>query len=256
MALFPSPRIRLQEVFERAKTATTTLNIYEDGAAVVPTVASFTLINDSNKKIIDGAAAAISGGGELSYVVAAGDIPETTQFSDNWLIEWRATIGGVEYTYRRTAAICRTKLYGVISDIDLIQSYSDLENIRPSSMTSYQQYIDEAWILIIERLKSQGNFPYLIISNQSLRQVHLDGTYMLIWRDMVSSGLGEGRYTELMLEHRRAFESGFQRLSFKYDLDEDNLSGGNDRRPAKAVILTANPPGSRASRHGYWRRNW
>lgn len=251
MALFPSPRIRLQEVFERAKTATTTLEIYEDGVAVIPTAANFTLLDDSNKKIIDGGVATISVTGELSYIVAAGDIPKSIPFSDNWLIEWRATISGVEYTYRRTAAICRTKLYGVISDIDLTQSYSDLENIRPSSMSSYQQYIDEAWILIIERLKSQGNFPYLIISNQSLRQVHLDGTYMLIWRDMVSSGLGEGRYTELMLEHRRAFESGFQRLNYKYDVAEENISGGSDRRPAKAVILTANPPGG-----ARWRRNW
>ena len=91
----------------------------------------------------------------------------------------------------------------------------------------------------------------MIISNQSLRQVHLDGTYMLIWRDMVSSGLGEGRYTELMLEHRRAFESGFQRLNYKYDVAEENISGGSDRRPAKAVILTANPPGG-----ARWRRNW
>lgn len=256
MALYPSPRIRLQEVLERAKTATTTLSIYKDGAAVVPTSATFTLLNDSNKKVIDGAAAAVSVGGELSYVIAAGDIPATTPFSDNWLIEWAVLISGVTYTYRRTCAICRTKLYGVISDIDLTQFYSDLENIRPSSMTSYQQYIDEAWILIIERLKAQGNFPYLIISNQSLRQVHLDATFMLIWRDMISSGLGDGRYNELMIEHRKSFESGFQRLTFKYDTDSSGIAEDDNRRPAKAVIYTAKPPGAGVRRFGFWRRNW
>lgn len=253
MALFPSPRIRLQEVLERAKTATSTLKIYEDGALVVPASATFTLINDSNKKVIDAAAATVAGGGELSYVIAAGDIPDTTSFSDNWLIEWKVMISGIEYTYRRTCAICRTKLYPVISDIDLTQCYSDLENIRPSSITSYQQYIDEAWIIIIERLKSQGNFPYLIISNQSLRQVHLDASFMLIWRDMNSSGLGDGRYNELMIEHRRAFESGFQRLSFKYDDTESGISAAAERKPAKAVIYTAAPPGAGLRRFGSWR---
>lgn len=254
MALYPSPRIRLQEVLERAKNATSTLTIYEDGSAVVPTSATFTLINDSNKKVIDAGAATIAGGGELSYVIGAGDIPASTAFSDNWLIEWNVTISGTVYTYRRTCAICRTKLYGVISDIDLTQFYSDLESIRPSSMTSFQQYIDEAWILIIERLKEQGNFPYLIISNQSLRQVHLDASFMLIWRDMVSSGLGEGRYNELMIEHRRSFEAGFQRLSFKYDSSESGIATEDKRRPAKAVIYTANPPGAGARR--WWRRTW
>ena len=220
---------------------------------VIPTGATFSLINDSNEKVINGAAATISGGGELSYVIGAGDIPATVPFSDNWLIEWAATISGTVYTYRRTCAICRTKLYGVISDIDLVQFYSDLESIRPSSMTSYQQYIDEAWILIIERLKAQGNFPYLIISNQSLRQVHLDASFMLIWRDMISSGLGDGRYNELMIEHRRSFEAGFQRLNFKYDDSQSGISGDDDRRPAKAVIYTAMVPGAGSRRRG---RNW
>ena len=242
MALYPTPRIRLQEVFERAKTATTTLKIYEDGVAVIPSSATFTLFNSDGLKVVDGVAAAISAGGELSYVLLASSIPEITPFSDNWLIQWEATISGKTYTYRRTAAICRTKLYPVISDIDLTQLYSDLENIRPSNLTSYQQYIDEAWILIIERLKSQGNFPYLIISNQSLRPVHLDASLMLIWRDMISSGLGDGRYSELAIEHRRSFESGFQRLSFKYDTNEEGIAEEDQRRPAKCVIYTASPP--------------
>ena len=86
MALFPSPRIRLHEVLERAKTQTTTLIVYEDGAAVVPASATFTLIDSNNSKVIDGAAAAISVAGEISYIVTAADIPETIQFSDNYLI--------------------------------------------------------------------------------------------------------------------------------------------------------------------------
>ncbi len=249
MALFPSPRIRLHEVLERAKTQTSTLIVYEDGAAVVPVSATFTLIDNNNKKVIDGAAASISGGGELSYIVTAADIPETLPFSDNYLIEWDVTWGGVTYNFRRACAIARTKLYPVVSDIDLTAQYSDLESIRPSTMTSFQSYITEAFIQIIERLRAEGNMEYLIISNQSLRQVHIDLTLTIIFRDMDSSGLGEGRYLQLAQEHRKSYEAGFKRLKFTYDLDEDGINDDPDgMRAAKSVIFTSQSP------EWYWYR--
>ena len=39
------------------------------------------------------------------------------------------------------AALVLKRLYPVVSDVDLTATYSDLENLRPSSMSSYQQYI-------------------------------------------------------------------------------------------------------------------
>jgi hypothetical protein len=243
MALFPSPRIRLHEVFERAKTQTTTLKVYENGVVVVPTSANFTLLDNNNTKIITSAAASISVGGEISYIVAAADIPETIQFSDNYLIEWDVTFGGIEYNFRRTCAIARTKLYPVVSDIDLTAQYSDLESIRPSNMTSFQSYITEAFVQIIERLRSEGNLEYLIISNQSLRGIHIDLSLTIIFRDMDSSGLGEGRYLQLAQEHRKSYEAGFARLKFKYDLLENNTNNDADGlRAAKSVIFTSQSP--------------
>lgn len=239
----------MHEVLERAKTQTTTLTVYEDGAAVIPTGATFTLIDNNAKKVIDGAAASISGGGEISYIVTAADIPETMQFSDNYLIEWVVTFGGVTYTFRRPCAIARTKLYPVVSDIDLTAQYSDLESIRPSSMTSFQGYITEAFIQIVGRLRAEGNLEYLIISNESLRQVHIDLTLTIIFRDMDSSGLGEGRYLQLAQEHRRNYEAGFKRLKFTYDLDEDGVNDdSHGMRAAKSVIFTSQSP------HGFWLR--
>jgi hypothetical protein len=243
MALFPSPRIRLHKVFVRDRAETTTLTIYEDGAAVVPTAATFRLEDDAGKDIVATTAATVSGGGELSYIVPASALPTSQDLSDGWLITWVATIAGVDYTFRRPAALARSRLYPVISDVDLEAYYSDLASIRPSSMASFQGYITEAFITIVQRLRDEGNFEYLIMDPQTLRAPHLDLTFYLIWKDMDSSGLGEGRYLQLAQEHRRSYESGFKRLKFRYDLDQDGeMDDSNSRRAAMATIYTSAPP--------------
>jgi len=242
MALFPSPRIRLHEVFERGKSSTTTLKVYEDGSAVTPASAEFSLVNEEGNDVIAYTAATIVGT-EISYLVPSSKIPNTLSFSDSYLILWKVTIAGKEYIFRRSAALARSKLFPVINDPDLAAHYSDIESIRPSSMTSYQSYITEAFIQIIQRLRDEGNFEYLIINNQSLRSIHLDLTFYLIWKDMDSSGLGEGRYLSLAKEHRSSYDAGFKRLKLKYDLQEDGVASNPDgRRPAKAPVFTAAPP--------------
>ena len=243
MALFPSPRIRLHQVFVRERAETTTLSVYEDGAAVVPSAATFRLQDADGTDVVSTTSATISGGGELSYLVPAGDLPATKSLSDGWLITWIATIGGVDYTFRRPAALARSRLYPVISDLDLEGFYSDLSSIRPTSMSSYQVYITEAFVQIIQRLRDEGNFEYLIMDAQSLRAPHLDLSFYLIWKDMDSSGLGEGRYLQLAQELRRSYESGFKRLKFRYDLDSSgDMDSVADRRAASATIYTSNPP--------------
>ena len=242
MALFPSPRIRLHEVLERGKSATTTLKIYEDGIAVTPTAADFSLLNEDGAAVVAYTGATIAGT-EISYLVAASSIPDTIEFSDSYLILWKVTIAAKEYIFRRSCAIARSKLFPVINDPDLESHYSDIASIRPSSMTSYQTYITEAFIQIIQRLRDNGNFEYLIIDNQSLRSIHLDLTFYLIWKDMDSSGLGEGRYLQLAQEHRRSFDAGFKRLKLRYDLSEQGVASDPDGgRPAKAPMFTAAPP--------------
>jgi hypothetical protein len=242
MALFPSPRIRLHEVLERGKSATTTLKIYEDGIAITPTSADFSLVGEDGKDVVAYTAATIVGT-EISYLVPSSSIPTSIAFSDSYLIRWKVLISGKEYIFRRSCAIARSKLYPVINDPDLESHYSDIASIRPSSMTSYQTYITEAFIQIVQRLRDNGNFEYLIIDNQSLRSIHLDLTFYLIWKDMDSSGLGEGRYLQLAQEHRKSFDAGFKRLKLRYDLSEQGVATDPDGgRPAKAPMFTAAPP--------------
>jgi len=180
----------------------------------------------------------------VTYNISASELPTTLRLSDGYMQFWELTIDGTVHTFKKPSAICLSALYPVISDLDLEAEYSDLASIRPSSLGStYQTYIDEAWVQLIQRVRDLGNIEYLIMSPQSLRAAHKNLTFYLIFKDMDSSGLGEGRYLDLAREHRKQFEFDFKRLKFTYDLNQDGRADDtNRRRAAQSVIYTAAPP--------------
>lgn len=238
-----SPRIRSHDVLERERGVTLDLPVYRDNTLAGPTAAYFTLKDPSGVDVI--ARHAISIVGNIATVsLIASDLPGTLDLSEGYLQIWELTISGHLYTFKKTTAIARSSLYPVISDLDLEAEYSDLSSIRPSSLgNSYQTYIDEAWIQLIQRIRDLGNIEYLIMNSQSLRACHKNLTFYLIFKDMDSSGLGEGRYLDLAREHRKQMEFDFKRLKFQYDSNQDGvIDDANSRKSALGVFYTSAPP--------------
>jgi hypothetical protein len=238
-----SPRIRIHEVLERTRSATVDLPIYRDNALVSPTSAYFRLTDPNGDEVIARTAVSIVAN-VATYSISPSEVPSSLALGDGYMQEWELTISGSVYTFKKPTAIARSALYPVISDLDLEAEYSDLASIRPSSLgSSYQTYIDEAWVQLIQRIRDLGNIEYLIMSPQSLRACHKNLTFYLIFKDMDSSGLGEGRYLDLAREHRKQFEFDFKRLNFQYDLNQDGKVDDKNRRRANlGVIYTSAPP--------------
>jgi len=238
-----SPRIRIHEVLERTRSATVDLPIYRDNALVSPTSAYFRLTDPNGEEVIARTAVSIVAN-VATYSISPSEVPSSLALGDGYMQEWELTISGSVYTFKKPTAIARSALYPVISDLDLEAEYSDLASIRPSSLgSSYQTYIDEAWVQLIQRIRDLGNIEYLIMSPQSLRACHKNLTFYLIFKDMDSSGLGEGRYLDLAREHRKQFEFDFKRLNFQYDLNQDGKVDDKNRRRANlGVIYTSAPP--------------
>jgi hypothetical protein len=236
-----APRIRMVEVLQRAASTTIELPVYRDRALQLPTAGTVTLYDNSGSVVFTSAVSII--GSIAQYAVLGSDVPETLSLGEGYKIEWLLTIATVEYTFNQPAAIARSRLYPVISDYDLEAQYSDIANIRPAALTSYQNYIDEGWYQLLERLRQMGNIEYLIIDSQSLRMPLIDLVCYLIFKDMDSSGLGEGRYLDLATEHRKNYEGGIKRLNFRYDLDHSGkMDDPNKRRAAQPVFYTSAPP--------------
>ena len=156
-------QIRAIELLERSKAQTTELKFYRDGSQLVPTAATYTLIKPTGSDLLTGATATISVGGTVSYAHTAEQLADSETLGEGYVQEWTVTIDGDEYLFRRMAALVRRRLYPVVSDIDLTATYSDLENVRPSSLTSYQQYIDDAWYQILRRIRNRSPSLSLIV---------------------------------------------------------------------------------------------
>lgn len=238
-------RIRIPELVEREKSNLIELKIYRDNTQIVPTDATFTITDPDNVKIKDVITATISVEGTLNYTLSAADLPSTLNLGEGYMLEWSATISGTIYIFRRTLSVVRRRLYPVISDIDLISTYSDLANIRPSTLTSYQKYIDEAWYTMLMRMRGEGaGYEYLILTPESLRSSHLNLTLYYIFRDFHSSmGQSNGRYLDLAKEHHSIYEVEYSRVSWVYDEQHTGHADDPDKRTAKTptIYLTGSP---------------
>ncbi|TXH41150.1 MAG: hypothetical protein E6Q97_38100 [Desulfurellales bacterium] len=77
-----------------------------------------------------------------------------------------------------------------MSDQDLLRYHPALTRRRPSTETSYQDYLDATWREVEAKLIASGKRPWLIISPQALRGYHLALTLAAIYRDFATGGPG------------------------------------------------------------------
>ena len=247
-----SARIRFVELIEREKTQLTQIKIYRDNAQIVPTGATYSLKKPDSSYIAKEQAAAVDGNGTVSYTLNSSVLPSTIELGEGYIEEFNCTISGTVYTFRRMAAVVLRKLYPVISDADLTQVYSDLESLRPSSITSYQLFIDDAFYQILRKIRQKGmGFEYLVISPESLYEAHRHLSLYLIFRDFHSSiGQSEGRFLDLAQEHYKQYIQELDTINWIYDETHQNqATDPNKRSAAKPVIYLTAP-----SYYGYRRR--
>ena len=234
-------RIRTVEILERDKNQITSLSIYRDNALVIPTEATYSLISPTGEKIVNGASATIAGDGVISYTHTTTELASSRSLGEGYIQEWSATIDSVVHTFRRMASLVLRRLYAVVSDIDLVAVYTDLEELRPSSISSYQKYIDDAWYQIIRKIRQRGSFEYLVLSSESLYEAHRHLALYLIFRDFHSSlGASSGRYYDLALEHMKMYELEFKSINWLYDQNHDNKAEDPDKRTAQQPVIYTN----------------
>ena len=239
-----SPQIKVPEMLERAKSQTSTLPVYRDGILVAPSAVKYTLIDPTGKKLLDGVTGS-SPGNIATYVHGPSVLPETLNLGEGYVQEWELTFPGGSYIFRRMAAVVLRRLYPVVSDGDLTSTYSQLATLRPSSLSSYQSYIDEAWYTLIQKLRQEGGgLEYLVISAEAFRPAHQNLTLYYIFRDFHSSlGQSNGRYLDLASEHFRQYQHEWKQLNFVYDYDHNGHPDQPNNRRAKQPVIYLSQPG-------------
>ena len=239
-----APQIKIPELLEREKANTTTLPIYRDGVLAVPTEVRYTLYKPDQTKLVDNASASFPGN-IPTYVHPASQLGSDLILGEGYLQEWKITIVGDEYIFRRMCALVLRRIYPVVSDGDLTATYSQLADIRPSNLTSYQTYIDEAWYTMMQRMRTEGGgLEYLVMSAESFRAAHQNLALYYIFRDFHSSlGQSNGRYLDLANEHYAQYKDEWKRINFIYDHNHDGQSANPEDRVAKQPVIYLNGQG-------------
>lgn len=238
-----APQIKLPELLERGKSQLSELPIYRNGALAIPTEVRYTLIEPNGTKIIDNAVGTFPG--NVPQYTHATNLLNDKQLGEGYIQEWNITINSRVYTFRRMCAVVLRRLYPVVSDADLTATYSQLADLRPSSLTSYQTYIDEAWYTMIQRMRNEGGgLEYLVMSPEAFRSAHQNLALYYIFRDFHSSlGQTNGRYLDLANEHYSQYKTEWKQINFVYDHNHTGASDNPDQRVAKQPVIYLSNPG-------------
>ena len=222
-------RFLLPDLLQRGRANALSCPLWSDGALVAPSSGTITIYDGSSTEQVAAAAVVVSASiATYSYTPAA-----TLAYGESWRVEWSLVVAGATDVYPNDAAVVRNVLHPVVTDSDLYRRHRALDPASASplsTVSNYQDYLDEAWGTISLRLISRGNRPNLIISPSALRDVHLLLTLALIFEDF-STSLNES-FGERAEDYRRRYASAWGDLGFVYAAADDADTGGTARRKA------------------------
>lgn len=230
-------RFRSGEEIERGRSQVITCPIYRTGALVAPISGTVSIYKADATAIVNAAPVVITGS-VATFTVMAGTT-SSLQLEAGWLIEWTLVMtASVTNTFRNDASLVRRTLYPVVTDADLLRRHSDLTALLAAGTTSYQDYLDEAWATIVNRVTAQGRRPYLVIQPSALRDVHLALTLQLIFVDFQTSAGEGGRWQALAEHYGRMYTDAWAQLRFSYDEADENRVDVNSKKAATSQVWT------------------
>lgn len=231
-----SARFAGPEIMERGRGNLLKCPVYRDGALAMPTdTLSSLVVSRPDGTVLATVAPIVVTASVANHNVASATLAAET-LGEGWSLLWALRMpDGITHTFRRAAALCRRSLYPVVTDADLIRRHSDLSELRPSTLDSYQPYLDEAWVEVLHLLRQRGSLPQLVCSPEDLRYVHLYRTLELVFRDFTSTASGD-KWADLAAYYASEGKEAWGKLSLKYDPDEDGIAD-SQRRPATPVTM-------------------
>ena len=143
---------------ERNKDQQIAVAIERSGSAVTLTSGTLTVYKPGGEVLVDAVAGTVAGGTFTSATIAAATTASET-LDKGYLIRVDLVISGSTFTFYNDAVLCLARLYPTVAQTDLVARHSEAANLLGASITSLQQYIDQAWEDITIRLYTEG-VPY------------------------------------------------------------------------------------------------
>lgn len=150
-----------------------------------------------------------------------------------WRVEWDITVDAGVLRPQIDAVVTRRQLYPVVTPGDLIGRHGmlDRDSARPATASTLQDHIDEAWRVIMDRIKGRGDLPDLVMSPSSLREVHLYMALELAFADIAGDNAGSG-YTDREGMYAQKAMDAWSALTWVVDANDDGVPDANAKRQA------------------------
>lgn len=213
-----SAHLRGPFTFVRSLSTTISVPIYDHGAPHHASSGTYQILDaDFNVKE----------SGSMSIVSNVATLTTTTTlpFGDRYRITFNITLSdGRVVKPENELYVVRQAFYPVVSSVDL---YARVPGLDPSSSsphssyTDFNNFLDEAWYTLMNRLISKGNRPHLILSNTALREAHILLTLSNIFEDFSTRLNAE--WGEKAAAYHKAYEVAWDSLVFRYDDEQRNV---------------------------------
>ncbi len=223
---------------ERGKDQAVSVAIERSGAAVTLTSGTLTVYKPgSTEPIVDAVAGTVAAGVFTSATIAA-VTTSAEELGKNWLIKVDLVISGATYTFYNDAVLCLARLYPTIGQTDLVARHSEAANLLGASITSLQQYIDQAWADITDRLYLEGVPFWRWRTPSALRQVLFDRSFELLFFDYATLLGSNDRYFAFAERYAQAYERNMEQLRSTIDNDEDNTVSDELQTGSSVIMLS------------------
>lgn len=212
------------EVLQTSATDSLVYYPKADGAPAGVITAAFVTIRDPSGAEKVARTAAVIAGAKLSRSQAW---PEGVYALDeNYQAIWEWTVGGVTFTDRQYFDVVLNKLPCKVDTSDLEEIYPNiLAHLQAIEQPDASRFIRRAWSELLDRIRSAGYRPSLIIDAVRLVNpaVHLSLHYTCNALAREATDI----WTVRAKDHRKIFDSLFNGLGkLEYDHDEDGEAEG------------------------------
>lgn len=193
-----------------------------DGANVTPSSATVKVLSPSGGQLVAEAVVVPGANGRLTlsqlWALA------TYYLAEDYVALFTYVSGGVSYSERVFFDVVKTKLLCQISHTDLLDTYPDLEeHLSAINEADSSKMIRRAWSEMLDRLRSAGNRPSLILDVRRLTNpgIELALHYVALALEKDPGDV----WNERKKEHRERYNAGWNGLGqLKYDITEDGLA--------------------------------
>jgi len=227
-------------LIEKGRDTVITCPVYLSGALVAPSAVAVSIWTAGSASVVAAATGSVAGS-IASYTVPAATTSSLSYGAD-WRIEWSLTLSGVVEVIQTDAALVRNAIRCPITDADLYAREPALDPAGSApihSLSNFQTFLDDAWKTLLNRLLTDGQYPWKMPSAAVLRETMLALTLHRVYQSF-TTGLNEA-YGKTAEGYRRDYHEAYRTIRYSEVIDPDNPSASAQKVAAMPVFFLGQP---------------